>query len=94
MGYFYQPKYALWLLLQERDGRSIAIERLDDLHFEKNHRPTDLVQLKHHITVTDHANFHDDETFQKSIQEEWRDGNDPGALIPQNWLTKSNQIVE
>ena len=71
VGYLYQAKYALCLLLQERDGRSIAIERLDDIHFEKEHRPTVLFQLKHHITpcadLTDGS-----ENFWKTIRE-WSD---------------------
>jgi hypothetical protein len=51
LGYFYQVRYALYLLLiAERDEAELAIEKLDDISFEENGSPTELLQTKHHIS--------------------------------------------
>ncbi|MCY7870083.1 hypothetical protein MOF33_16135 [Bacillus spizizenii] len=49
LGYFYQVRYALLLLLRPKDYNSqIFIEKLDDISFVQNGSPTELIQMKHH----------------------------------------------
>ncbi|MFD1851050.1 ABC-three component system protein [Oceanobacillus bengalensis] len=49
LGYFYQVRYALLLLLRPKDYNSqIFIEKLDDISFDQNGSPTELIQMKHH----------------------------------------------
>ena len=52
LGYLYQVRYALYLLLErakddERSG--VSVERLDDVAFEKDGSPEELLQLKHTV---------------------------------------------
>jgi hypothetical protein len=49
LGYLYQVRLALYLLLQERKEDKISIENLDDVSFEYNGNPSELLQVKHHI---------------------------------------------
>ncbi|KAF0821636.1 ABC-three component system protein [Cytobacillus firmus] len=49
LGYLYQVRYALLLLLRPKDYNSqIFIEKLDDISFEQNGSPAELIQMKHH----------------------------------------------
>lgn len=51
LGYLYQIKYALWLLLEagrEDQGIEIAIENLDDIEIIKDDNELKLIQTKHH----------------------------------------------
>lgn len=48
VGYLYQIRYALYLILKKID-LEISIERLDDVAFESEGSPIELLQLKHHI---------------------------------------------
>ena len=51
LGYLYQIKYALWLLLEagrEDQGIEIAIENLDDIEIVKDDNELKLIQTKHH----------------------------------------------
>lgn len=48
-GYFYQGRYALYLLLESQEESFLTIEKLDDVSFEKEGTPQELLQLKHHI---------------------------------------------
>ncbi|HEX4084854.1 MAG TPA: ABC-three component system protein [Chthoniobacteraceae bacterium] len=51
LGYLYQVRYALVLLLEAKDADSvISIEKLDDVAFEEGGDPTQLLQFKHHIS--------------------------------------------
>lgn len=53
LGYFYQARYALFLLLVKADvGIEMAVEKLDDISFEQNGSPIELLQTKHHINST------------------------------------------
>ena len=50
LGYLYQIRFALYLLLQEvqeRPESELSIERLDDVSFESEGTPEELIQLKH-----------------------------------------------
>ncbi|WP_214626133.1 ABC-three component system protein [Paenibacillus agaridevorans] len=48
IGYLYQSRYALYLLLQKIDSQ-VSIEKLDDVAFEDGYSPAELLQLKHHL---------------------------------------------
>jgi hypothetical protein len=53
LGYFYQVRYALVVLLQPQNPESIiSIEKLDDVAFEEDGEPIQLLQTKHHVTHT------------------------------------------
>src|SRR3712207_3303055 len=52
LGYYYQARYALLLLLNADIESEISIERLDDIAFEKDSSAVQLLQTKHHITHT------------------------------------------
>src|SRR5262245_53320542 len=53
LGYFYQARYALFLLLSKAETEAeITIERLDDISFEREGNPVELLQTKHHIKST------------------------------------------
>jgi len=52
LGYLYQVRYALLLLLKtgiEDPEAQISIEYLDDIAFEKDGNPVELIQAKHHV---------------------------------------------
>lgn len=50
LGYLYQVRYALFLLLNnDNPDCQISIEKFDDVAFDNNDKPTQLIQLKHHI---------------------------------------------
>ena len=44
----YQTRYALHLILNSREDLGLSIESLDDIVFEENGSPQELLQLKHH----------------------------------------------
>lgn len=50
IGYLYQTRYALHLILSSPDELELTIEGLDDVVFEENGVPQELLQLKHHVT--------------------------------------------
>lgn len=52
LGYFYQARYALYLLLNSREEAELSIEGLDDVTFEEAGSPHELLQLKHHLGRT------------------------------------------
>lgn len=50
LGYLYQVRYALALLLEnDNPDFQISIERFDDVAFSQDGSPKQLIQLKHHI---------------------------------------------
>lgn len=50
LGYLYQVRYALALLLKNDNSEcQISIERFDDVAFSKDDVPIQLIQLKHHV---------------------------------------------
>jgi len=49
LGYLYQARHALHLLLTEEEETALSIERFDDVAFEKDGTPQELLQLKHHL---------------------------------------------
>ena len=52
LGYYYQARYALFLLLNASIESEISIERFDDIAFETGGTPVQLLQAKHHIKNT------------------------------------------
>lgn len=50
LGYLYQVRYALYLILRESFERNISIENLDDVAFETEGKPIELLQLKHKVS--------------------------------------------
>lgn len=48
LGYLYQARYALCVLLDSPEEAALAIERFDDISFERDGTPQELLQLKHH----------------------------------------------
>ncbi|MCB0213442.1 MAG: hypothetical protein KDJ52_29130 [Anaerolineae bacterium] len=50
LGYLYQIRYALYLILNSPEELELSIESLDDIVFEENGSPQELLQLKHHTT--------------------------------------------
>lgn len=53
LGYFYQSRYSLYLLLNNPLNYSqISIERFDDVAFDNGGDPVELLQLKHHQNST------------------------------------------
>jgi hypothetical protein len=49
LGYLYQARYALFLLLDSQDDAELMIEKFDDVSFSEDGKPQELLQLKHHI---------------------------------------------
>lgn len=50
LGYLYQVRYALFLLLKdENEQAQISIEKFDDISFSNDDTPERMIQLKHHI---------------------------------------------
>src|SRR5579875_1925009 len=55
LGYLYQCRYSLVLLLERartRPESELSIERFDDISFEEGGQPTEQIQTKHHIGRT------------------------------------------
>lgn len=48
LGYYYQARYALHLLLRADSGAEMYLERFDDISFHKSGTPAELLQTKHH----------------------------------------------
>ncbi len=47
LGYLYQVRYSLWLLLNRDEDKAVLVESLDDIVFETQGNPDELLQLKH-----------------------------------------------
>lgn len=61
LGYLYQVRYALNLLLKnDNENHLISIERFDDIAFSEDDSPKQMIQLKHH--VRQHGNLSDAST--------------------------------
>ena len=52
LGYFYQIRYSLLLLLQSDSDSEISIELVDDVAFHQDGAPRELLQTKHSIRST------------------------------------------
>jgi len=47
LGYLYQARYALWLLLDGPEEQEVVLETLDDIVLSQDGTPRDLLQTKH-----------------------------------------------
>jgi hypothetical protein len=53
LGYLYQVRYGLVLLLEAKNPASaLSLEKLDDVAFEESGEPTQVLQFKHRLTRT------------------------------------------
>ena len=55
LGYLYQSRYALLLLIRDgknNPGSAVTVEGLDDVAFEENGTAQELIQAKHHLNST------------------------------------------
>jgi hypothetical protein len=50
LGYLYQARYALLLLLTGVEEQELLLETLDDIVLEQSGTPRELLQTKHHVT--------------------------------------------
>lgn len=51
LGYLFQARYALYLVLTNKEELQLAVESLDDItFFDEENNPLELSQLKHHTT--------------------------------------------
>ena len=60
LGYLYQARYALLRGLEEsrlHPGYLLSIEKFDDVAFEQDGRPVDLIQTKHHTRSADVSDY-------------------------------------
>lgn len=61
LGYLYQARYALWLILDNREELKLSLESLDDIAFEEDKgTPKELLQLKHHTNQASLTNSSSD----------------------------------
>ncbi|MGI2905632.1 ABC-three component system protein [Tolypothrix sp. VBCCA 56010] len=52
LGYLFQARYALYLILSNKEELELAVESLDDItFFENENNPLELLQLKHHTNA-------------------------------------------
>ena len=52
IGYLYQVRYALSLLLNnDNENHQISIERFDDVAFSQDDTPKQMIQLKHQLVL-------------------------------------------
>ena len=52
LGYLYQVRYALHLLLEAEPDAEVTLEKLDDVAFDTKGQPAELLQFKHHLGKT------------------------------------------
>ena len=81
LGYFYQCRYALLEALRrlpEGDPISISIETLDDVVFDTEGSPIDVLQTKHHIAA--HTNLTDTSPELWQTLRVWIEGQSSGAI--------------
>ncbi|MFJ1709577.1 ABC-three component system protein [Kitasatospora sp. NPDC088346] len=87
LGYLFQAQLALLELLrgaEERPDGAISLELHDDVAWEADGRPVDLLQVKHHIRGVRTLGDKDDDVW-RTVQS-WMDTHDPGDADGP-WLT-------
>ncbi|MFF3598057.1 ABC-three component system protein [Kitasatospora indigofera] len=87
LGYLFQAQLALLELLrgaEERPDGAISLELHDDVAWEADGRPVDLLQVKHHIRGVRMLGDKDDDVW-RTVQS-WMDTHDPGDADGP-WLT-------
>lgn len=88
LGYLYQVRYALNLLLtNDNENHLISIERFDDVAFSEDDSPKQMIQLKHH--VRQHGNLSDASTDIWRTLKVWIDAIEKNK----NLLTDANFLI-
>lgn len=88
LGYLYQVRYALNLLLNnDNENHLISIERFDDVAFSEDDSPKQMIQLKHH--VRQHGNLSDASTDIWRTLKVWIDA----IVVNENLLTDANFLI-
>ena len=88
LGYLYQVRYALTLLLDnDNEKHQISIERFDDVAFSQDGTPKQMIQLKHHIKQ--HGNLNDASTDIWRTLKVWIDA----VSKDENLLTDTNFLI-
>ena len=88
LGYLYQVRYALNLLLNnDNENHLISIERFDDVAFSEDDSPKQMIQLKHH--VRQHGNLRDASTDIWRTLKVWIDA----IVANENLLTDANFLI-
>lgn len=88
IGYLYQVRYALFLLLENDDEQSqISIEKFDDISFSNDDTPEKMIQLKHHTKT--HGNLTDSSTDIWRTINVWADL----IYIDSSWLDNTKFII-
>lgn len=88
LGYLYQVRYALALLLKHDDpNHKISIERFDDVAFSQDDSPKQMIQLKHH--VRQHGNLSDASTDMWRTLKVWIDA----VSINSSLLTDTDFLI-
>ncbi len=83
LGYLYQVRYALALLLDnEDDEMQISIEKFDDVAFSEDDIPKQLIQLKHHVKKT--GDLSDTSTDLWKTLKVWIDAIASNSVMPEN----------
>ena len=86
LGYLYQARYALLLLLQAPEERGVVIETLDDIVLQRAGTATDLLQMKHHTAPA--PNLTDSSTDLWKTVRIWSEHLTNGAIrVPPTSLT-------
>ena len=94
LGYLYQVRYALFLLLNhDNPDFQISIEKFDDIAFSKDDIPKQLIQVKHH--VQHHGNLSDASTDLWRTLKVWIDiiNTSPGMLDGTEFLIITTSIA-
>lgn len=87
LGYLYQVRYALALLLKnDNENYQISIERFDDIAFSQDDTPKQMIQLKHHVKKL--GNLSDSSTDIWRTLKVWIDAisEDEGLLTDTDFL--------
>ena len=88
LGYLYQVRYALNLLLNnDNENHLISIERFDDVAFSEDDSPKQMIQLKHH--VRQRGNLSDASTDIWRTLKVWIDA----IVVNENLLTDANFLI-
>ena len=94
LGYLYQVRYALALLLNhDNPDFQISMEKFDDIAFSKDDVPKQLIQVKHH--VQHHGNLSDASTDLWRTLKVWIDviNTSPGILDGTEFLIITTSIA-
>jgi hypothetical protein len=88
LGYLYQVRYALYLLLENDDEQAqIGIEKFDDISFSHDDTPEIMIQLKHHTKA--HGDLSDASTDMWRTIKAWSDL----VVADSSWLESTRFVI-